>query len=253
MARERILVVAPFPPRRDGIAAYASVQVQRLREQGHHVTVLSPPDGDGERRAEFPGGDAFVQAAALAVKFDRVLVHFQPSLYYRPRAAASKIATSWRLLRLARRPQTEILVHEADTPLRWRPDYLLLARAFAAAPRLWFHTRTEWEALQREYGVRVRGGIVPHAEGIRVSALSRADARRRVGADPTGALFVCPGFLHPDKGFDRAVASIARVGAGELHMVGSVREPTPANVAYASRLREECARTPGAHLLEDFV
>lgn len=251
---ERVLVVAPFPPRRDGIAAYAAVQVQRLREQGTSVEVLSPPDGQGETRVPFVGGDAFRLATNLAPRFDRVLVHFQPSLYYAPRDAVSKVRTSLSLWRLAGCRNAEILVHEADPPIRWRPDYVILRRAFARAPRLWFHTAAEQRSLEHEYGIRVRGGLLPHAEGIRVSAPgSPEEARRRLGVGEDRPVFVCPGFIHPDKGYDRALSAFSRIGAGSLHVVGSVRDPIPANVAYASRLREDCARTPGAVLHEGFV
>jgi glycosyltransferase involved in cell wall biosynthesis len=249
----RVLVVAPYPPRRDGIASYAAVQVQRLREAGHTVTVLSPPDGDGDVRAEFLGGGAFRRAAALAPGHDRVVVHFQPSLYYLPRAPRSKIATSRALLSLCRRPNVEILVHEADPPKLWRPDYALLAAAFRRAPRLWFHTLAEQAALERGYRVRTRGALVRHRDGIRVHAIGRDEARRRLGVDPEEPLLVCPGFVHPDKGFDRAVEALARAGEGTLVVVGSVREASPANVTYASRLRGACAATPGASWREGFV
>ena len=52
----RILVVSSYPPRRCGIGAYARDQVARLRSEGHEVTVLSPPDGDGDVKAPFVGG-----------------------------------------------------------------------------------------------------------------------------------------------------------------------------------------------------
>src|SRR5919204_544380 len=49
----RILVVSSYPPRHCGIGAYASGQVARLRAESHEVTVLSPPDGNGDERIEF--------------------------------------------------------------------------------------------------------------------------------------------------------------------------------------------------------
>jgi len=255
----RVLVVAPSPPRRDGIAAYAAAQAARLSSEGDVVRVLSPPDGHGDVRVRFPGGWAFLRAAKLAPRFDRVIVHFQPSLYYRPRAPLSKIATSAALLWLVRRRRNvELLVHEADPPKRWRPDYLLLARAFRAAPVLLFHTDAERQALQRRYRVRVRGRLVPHAEGVRATPASRPDARARLDLAPDEVLFVSPGFLHPDKGFDRAVRAFAaatdrRPMAARLAIVGSVREPLPRNIAYASTLRELCRRTPGAELREGYL
>ncbi|MFN2544846.1 MAG: glycosyltransferase [Actinomycetota bacterium] len=250
----RVLVVSSYPPRHCGIGAYARAQVQSLRDAGDEVTVLSPPDGAGDVRAEFLGGRAFREAARIGDRFDRILVHFQPSLYYLPRAAASKIATSISLLRLVRRrPQTEILVHEADRPTLWRPDYALLRLAFARA-RLLFHTEIERRQLEHAYRVRVHGSLVPHTEGVRVGAISRQDARRALGLSFDEPLYLCAGFLQPSKGYERAVEAWNMAGMpGRLVILGSVRDATPDNTAYARLLRELAAATERLDLIEDFV
>jgi glycosyltransferase involved in cell wall biosynthesis len=255
----RVLIVSPYPPRRCGIGAYAATQASRLRAAGDDVIVLSPPDGDGDVRAPFLGnGDAFREASRRGEGADRIVVHFQPALYYRPgaRAALQKTATSWELLSLVRRrPQIEILVHEADPPVRWRPDHALLRQAFARA-RLVFHTDAERVALQRQYGLRrVRARLVDHGEGVTVhDAVGRAEARRRLGIDASVPLFLCAGFVHPDKGYDRAVRAFAAAGSpGRLDVVGSVRDATPKNVAAAVELRALAERTPGVTLHEGFA
>lgn len=249
----RVLVVTSYPPRRCGIGSYAAAQVTGLREEGHEVTVLSPPDGTGDIRMPFHGGRPFKEAARIGGGFDRIVVHFQPALYYRPRAPVSKLATSWRLLRLVRRrPHTEVVIHEADRPRRRRPDYVLLRRAFAAAPMLLFHTEREQRALERAYGVRVRGRLIDHRQGIRVAQRwSRQAARTRLGLPEDEPVFVSPGFLHPDKALERAAAALGR--AGRLYLVGSVKDPTPRNLAYAERLRELARRTDTVTLVERYL
>src|SRR5947209_5171804 len=159
-----VLVVSSYPPRHCGIGTYAHGQVAHLRAQGHAVTVLSPPDGDGQVRAPFLGGRAFLKAGAIGGGFDRIIVHFQPALYYRPRRPLSKMMTSIGLLALTvfRGPQLEVIVHEADEPRRWRPDFVLLKAALARAGRISFHTGAEWAALERAYHVSVRGAIITH-------------------------------------------------------------------------------------------
>ena len=236
----RVVVVGPYPPRRDGVAAYAAAQVDRLRSEGHEVTVISPTDGDGDIRVPFrAAGRPFREAAEAGEDADRIDVHFQPSIYYRPRRAVQKLRTSLALLRLCRtRSQTRILVHEADRPKLWRPDYAWLRAAFRAAPVLLFHTRSEQEQLERDYRIHVRGELVDHRAGITVrERLSREEARKRLGIPLSDRLFVSAGFLHPDKGYDRAIEAVRRTGAGRLVVLGSVRQGSPTNLEYARRLR----------------
>jgi glycosyltransferase involved in cell wall biosynthesis len=249
----RVVMVSSYPPRHCGIGAYASAQADRLRADGADVVVISPPDGAGDVRVPFFGGRPFREALDRAGPGDRVMVHFQPALYYRPRAPLSKIATSLALLRLCRRRRgVEILVHEADPPIRWRPDFVLLGRAFAAAPVLLFHTDRERRQLERWYGVRTRARLVDHRQGIRPGDHpTREEARRYLGLPQDETLFVSPGFLHPDKGLERAVAALS--GAGHLVIVGSVKDPTARNLAYLARLRELAGKTGHVDLVEGFV
>ena len=224
-----------------------------MRESGDQVTVISPPDGDGDRRVPFDGGRPFRVAARLAPEFDRILVHFQPALYFRPRAPVSKIRTSLALLRLSRdHDGTEILVHEADRPIRWRPDYVLLRRAFASTPLLLFHTERERQQLEESYGIRVNAKLVDHRDGIALRATpSREEARRLLDLPSDACVFVSPGFLHPDKGLERAIEAIRRTGAGALFIVGLVKDATPRNLAYAQHLREQSG--DGVELIERFL
>ena len=268
-----MLLVSSYPPRHCGIGAYARHQVERLRADGHEVTVLSPPDGDGDIHEPFPGGGAFRRAARIGGAFDRIVVHFQPALYSATRRPVAKIVTSASLLWLVarRRRATELMLHETDAPVWWRPDYLLLWMAFAAARRLSFHTQAERAAFEREYRLRPggRASVVPHPGGpsIEPGAIGRAEARSRLGvAAAARPLFLCLGFVQPSKGFDRALEAFARVfGSGEdaardgsgaaaaLYLVGSVREDTAENLAYATRLWARAREVPGARAIDRWL
>jgi glycosyltransferase involved in cell wall biosynthesis len=252
----RIAIVSSYPPRHCGIGSYAYAQAEGLRAAGREVTVISPPDGDGDVRVPFADGREFEEAARRGSSYDRIIVHFQPGLHFRPGAlaAVSKIRTSLALLSLVRRrPQVEILVHEAHRPTRWRPDHIILRRAFAHA-RLMFHTAVEHRVFERDYRMRVEARLVDHREGVRVTGtMSRQEARRYLGIDTSEPLFLCAGFLHPWKGFDRAVRAFSSSdGPGRLVIVGSVRDATLDNLAYAEELRELAERTEGVTLIERF-
>jgi glycosyltransferase involved in cell wall biosynthesis len=145
-----------------------------------------------------------------------------------------------------------VLVHEADRPVRWRPDYVILRWAFRAAPVLLFHTDRERERLERWYGVRTRWRLVDHRDGIRVAARpTRRDARESLGIPEDEVAFVSPGFLHPDKGLDRAVDAVG--DSGRLYLVGSVKDATPRNLAHAARLRELAERRDRVVLVERYL
>ena len=233
----RILVVSSYPPRHCGIGTYARDQVARLRAEGHEVTVLSPPDGDGDVNVPF-------------------FVNFQPALYFRLRAPLSKILASAGLLWLVlRRPGTEVLVHEADVPVRGRPDYALLRLAFKRA-HLLFHTEAERAALEGAYGIHARATLVEHRVAPVTAVPPDAPmARAELGlAGAARPILVCAGFIQPSKGFDRAVRAFVRSGAdGSLFVVGSVRDPSTENEAHAARLRVLCEATERATFVEQFL
>ncbi len=207
-------------------------------------------------KAPFVGGRALHAAATIGRGFDRIVVHFQPALYYGPRAPISKVATSLRLLELVlrRRRKVELLVHEADPPKLWRPDYFLLRLAFRLAATVSFHTAAEREALERGYRVKVRGNLVPHVVAT-VAHPSKDEARRRLGLEERGPMYLCAGFLQPSKGFDRAVEAFLRAGANgsTLYILGSVRDATPENIRYASSLAERCRTVSGVTMVDRFV
>jgi glycosyltransferase involved in cell wall biosynthesis/multidrug transporter EmrE-like cation transporter len=241
---------------RDGIGVYARDDVQRRRAAGERVTVLSPPGGAGDIRVPFRGGRAFLRAARLGRDVDRIVLHFQPSLYFAPRRPLSKVMTALALslLTVARGRRLEIVVHEADPPMLWRPDYLLLRNVFHLADRCTFHTREEWEGLEREYHVRVQGALVEHRVDPAAS-VGRDEARAALGIPAEGVLFVCVGFVQPSKGYDRALEAFARAAIpdGRLAIVGSVRDGTATNRAYARALAERAQQVDGATFVEAFL
>jgi glycosyltransferase involved in cell wall biosynthesis len=60
--------------------------------------------------------------------------------------------------------------------------------------------------------------------------------------------------MHPGKGFERAVRAFVAAGSpGRLFVIGSVRDPTPDNLAYARSLHELCDGAPGVTLVERYL
>lgn len=270
---DRILVVSPYPPLRDGIGAYTVQQVRALRRAGHHVEVVSPVPSAAHHHLPLRGRREFRALTELASRFDRVIVHFHPDVFYTdPSTPISRLVTGRALARAFRAgPPVEIWLHEVDR--RWavtaeaieasqhegRLAAALLEASskatraiFRAAASVKVHVENHRTMMIEDFGVPAdRVEVVDHGGHFTPKANGDRDASRaRLGLDPDGFVFCCIGFIQPHKGFDRAVRAftgLAERGAS-LHVVGSVRTDTPEAVEHHHLLEALVASTPGAHL-----
>ncbi len=275
---ERILVVSPYPPVRDGIGAYAVQQVRALRRQGHHVEVCSPWPSAAHHHLALEGPKGAKALRKLMAGFDRVIVHFHPDVFYaNPSTPTSRISTGAALASAFRSgPPVEIRLHEVDQ--RWgsateqveassRSGFVATqvfeqaARAsravFKAAAEITVHVPEHQRMMIDRFGVpadRVR--LVDHGEDFtRRVPDDQAAARASLGLPAEGHVFVCIGFIQPHKGFDRAATAfrgLADEGAS-LHIVGSVRVDDPSAVDHQRELEALEAQVPGVHLHLGFV
>lgn len=275
---DRILVVSPYPPVRDGIGAYAVQQVRALRRQGHHVEVCSPWPSAAHHHLPLKGPQGARALKRLMAGFDRVIVHFHPDVFYvDPSTPTSRISTGTALAAAFRSgPPVEIRLHEVDR--RWaspseqveassRSGFLAdrvfeqAARAtrsvFRAASEITVHVPEHERMMVERFGVdpaRVR--LVDHGEDFTPRVPDdQLRARATLGLPADGHVFVCIGFIQPHKGFDRAATAfrgLADQGA-ELHIVGSVRVDDPSAVAHQRELEALQAQVPGVHLHLGFV
>jgi glycosyltransferase involved in cell wall biosynthesis len=255
------LVIAPYPPVRDGIANYALQQVARLRAAGDRTEVLSPWPSAAHHHRDLTGARGVLGLLPLVRAHDRVIVHYHPELF-RPRSglAHDRILLDTALARVfAAAPGLEVLVHEADYRLGTGTG--LAARAHRAmwreARRIMVHTERERADLIKAFRVdpaRVR--VTLHgADFARRTAADRAAARRSLGVPPGETLFLSIGFLQPHKGFDRAIrafAGLAEHGC-RLAVVGAVRVEEPGALAHLDELYALAAATPGVELRAGFV
>ena len=275
---ERILVVSPYPPVRDGIGAYAVQQVHALRQQGHDVEVCSPWPSAAHHHLALKGPKGARALGKLMAGFDRVIVHFHPDVFYvDPSTPTSRISTGTALARAFKHgPPVEIRLHEVDR--RWASadeqveassrsgfvaDQVFAAAAratrsvFQAAAEITVHVPEHQRMMIEQFGVsaaKVR--LVDHGEDFtRRVPDDRAAARASLGLPADGHVFVCIGFIQPHKGFDRAATAfrgLAEHGAS-LHIVGSVRVDDPSAVDHQRELEALEAQVPGVHLHLGFV
>ncbi len=254
----RILLVSPFAPYRDGIAAYALQELRRLREAGHIVEVCSPVPSAARWHLPLGGPVGVSQLVAKAGNYDRVVLQFAPELAFgRCRSAGQRVAVWAGLAALARRRPLEIRIHEIEyEPLAQNPVERRAARlALAAAERVTVHTEAERDALHDGLRHQVDIEVIEHGRDFEPAIrCTREEARAQLGLPVSGFRFVSIGFLQRHKGFDLAVDAIGRLtGDVQLHVVGSARVDHPEIASYVAELRSSCARSANATLHEGYL
>lgn len=257
----RVLMLTPYPPMRGGIAAYAGQMAQHLREEGEEVTVASPEPSHAEIVLNVKDARSGVKLARLARRFDRLIVQFQPEMLAEPDTPRRVRARS--LLRLGAglwgARSAELYVHEVDYgagplgPL-WRS---FVGLVFRRADRFTVHTERERDDLSRAFKIgETRIRVLSQAEYMQTRTdADQTTARRELGLPPDAVILLAIGFLHPRKGFDRAIRSFGQLNPehARFYVVGSLfREDEPSR-AHIQELRELAEATAGAELHEGYL
>ncbi len=258
---DRILMVTPYPPLRDGIANYAAQEVKALRGAGHDVEVLSPGPSAAHHHLDLRGPRGPLALARRVRDYDRVIVQFHPDVFFPPGAGpALRAATMAGLVAaFAAARHVEVRVHEVDYSWgRARPPMAALARSlWRRVDRITVHTEPERTAFEAAFGLAAGTvELVGHGANFeRRTALDRPAARRALGVGADELVFVSIGFLQPHKGFDRAIRAFGDLGRHgcRLDVVGSVRVTEPDYVAHRDELARLAAATPGVRLHEGYV
>jgi glycosyltransferase involved in cell wall biosynthesis len=257
----RVLMVTPYPPARDGIAAYALQEVRALRAAGHNVEVLSPYPSAAQRHLDLRGPRGAMALAKRVKSYDKVVVQFHPDVFY----PLPKVDRAWALENIALRApflwarQIEVRVHEIDYRDGSHDGALgITSRAlWRSVDRIVVHTEGERAAFIAAFGVEPsRVTLSAHGANFhRRTTLSRAEARRSLGLPEDVTAFLAIGFIQPHKGFDRAIRAFSGLAehGSRLDVVGSARLQEPAVQAHVEELQMLAGRTPGVHVHLEYV
>jgi glycosyltransferase involved in cell wall biosynthesis len=259
-APQRILVVTPYAPWRDGIGAYALQQVRRLRREGHHVEVLSTKPSAAHHHGDLRGRAGARLLTRLGRRFDRVILHFHPDVVYRlPPTGGSRIDTALAYGAAFRAlPHVELRLHEIDhswaheEKTAWATRWML-----AGADLITVHSDEQRDQLVEGFRVPAdRVQLFDHGVDFEPrTTADRAQARATLGLPADEHVFLCIGFVQPHKGFDRAARAFTGLSAAgaRLDIVGSVRVTEQQARDHVAELRAIAAREPGIHLHLGFV
>ena len=252
----RVLMVTPYPPLRDGIAAYAVQSVARMRAAGDDVEVLSPDPSAAHHHLDLRSWRGPLALAKRVRAYDRVIVQFHPDVFFPlPCSKGRFVATCAGLEAVFRAARdVEVRVHEADYSSGQGGGVAARAarRMWAAVPRVVLHSESERDAFRQSFGVPgERVSVVDHgADFVRYTSADKAAARAVLGIPEAQFMFLSIGFIQPHKGFDRAVRAFAGLGelGCRLDVVGSVRVEEQAYLDHHEELARLTAATPGATL-----
>lgn len=249
-------MVSPYPPVRDGIAAYAVQSVARLRAEGHEVRVLSPGPTAAHEHLALVGPRGALALAKRVRAYDRVVVQFHPDVFYPlpPTSGAWTVESLALLAAFRAAREVHVVVHEIDYRQgRRRGAEGIAARAlWRSVDRVVVHTARERDDFVAAFGVDpARVELAPHGgDFVRRTAHDRAGARRSLGLPADAHLFLAIGFLQRHKGFDRAARAFAGLGdaGARLAMVGSARLDDVETAAHVEELEQLAAQVPGVEL-----
>lgn len=254
-------MLSPYPPMRGGIAVYGGQAAAHLRRRGDDVVVASPEPSDASYVLDIRAKGAGLRLARLARRFDRLVVQFQPEMLGDP--GATRFARGRALLRLAAglraARSAEIYVHEVDygTGVLAPLMRALVRPVFASAHVLTVHTEREREDLSRWFRIDIdRIRVVSQGEYLQPrTTVTRADARGSLGLPLNLPVFLALGFLHPRKGFDRAIRGFSQMQSerARLYVVGSMWRADEVSRAHVDELRRLAHESPGAEVREQYL
>lgn len=257
-----ILLVTPFAPYRDGIATYAAQELHHHRRIGHLVEVLSPLPSAAHHHLPLGSAPGWARLVKDYGHYERVIIQLAPDILFgNVRASAERIGVWSALAALGRRTRLELRIHEIETEPLVGVERRAAALALRWAYRVTVHTKAERTDLLNVLGEAANGvEVIDHGRYFEPRVIDdRAGARRALGLDTDGHLFVGIGFLQRHKGFDRAIEAfdLARrhhaMDGAHLHIVGSARIDHPEIASYLAELRALCGANPGVTLTERFV
>ena len=254
------LVISTFPPKPCGIGAYAAQFVLARKQEGRQVQIMSlssPVKGAESLTIDMQGRTDWKRLWSFARKgrFGEVTLQYSGDFFRIGGQSRRSRKNHFRFLVLIwilwwRAQKLVLVIHEFSraTDDTWR-QRLFDAALFLSAKQLVFHTDQQRDEFLSEHALvsQRRAVIRVHEQFFTRHFLGdRAQARRMLGLSPEAHLFLCIGFLQPNKGFDAAMAGFEKIDPdilhsfhAELHVVGDCRTTEHQAAMYKRTLQNQ--------------
>jgi glycosyltransferase involved in cell wall biosynthesis len=263
----RCVIVSKFSPAPDGIAKYAD-QLALSHELEGRILRLGLPGSTADIVLRLDGGLRPLRLMLATRRNDRLLMMWNP-WYYVSGGIPQRIAAYVALGLVLRARRVSITIHEPIEVVTPGTDPLRrFARRLERAAQRWcwsssaelvFHSHWEKEQMEVRLGRTIaarRVSIINPGKFFRpFTTANREQARKTLGIDWEGPIFVCLGFIARHKGFDSAVRAFSHLsrGCARLYVVGSTPYESPHITEFLHELRALMATVPDASLIERFV
>jgi glycosyltransferase involved in cell wall biosynthesis len=265
----RYLFVTTYPPTKCGIGVYASQRVQKLRNEGHTIDIISPDmNGNVDFKYNLCGSFRILQLLRLALFYDKIVIQYQPAFFFKRSGDSGEgldnlVANlSFVIFFLCYRKKIEIQCHEIHYYSIQRIgllNYLAHRSWWLLARTIVFHTQKECETFKRNmhFGMRWKQLEIRshHQDFSKYREISMYEARCELGISMQEQMFLCIGFIQPHKGFDRVIRAFNAVypASAKLYIVGSLRLVYDATVNYLNLLQFLAAGNPRVMIIQKFV
>jgi glycosyltransferase involved in cell wall biosynthesis len=251
----KIALLGPAPPMRGGIAAHSRGLLRELESNGHDTLLVSwrrpyPPGARGYQLIdENPSALLDVLNPVAWRRAARQLVEQAPDVlvvqWWHP-VTAPCLAWVLASCRGAGLDAPVLVICHNHTPHEYFPGSRSLTRLLLGrADGLLAHSRWVASELGRSYPrAALRSCPMPVLEDYSLSFPGRDEARKRLGLDNSGVVFLAAGHLRRYKGVELLLASWARSGLGNegavLILAGSDYLPARARRRLLSSLGPSC-------------
>jgi glycosyltransferase involved in cell wall biosynthesis len=260
----RYLMVSTYPPMRCGIGKYAYQMVQKMRQDGHIINIISPKEGGGDFACNLKGYANILTLLILSVPYDKVIFQYHQSFFFEdmiPRNFKSICLTqvSFYLVFLLLRKKIEIIIHELPQPSSHKYYYLMEKARWYLCPKLIFHTKKELENFELHYfklPINKYELRSPSTYYHKFRDISTLDAKKELEIPRDKILLLCIGFIQPHKGFDRAIKAFSKIVNRklELYVVGSLRiDNYDEYKDYLQDLKNMAKKSSSVHVIEEYL
>src|SRR6266566_592388 len=162
----RYLFVTSYPPTRCGIGVYALQSVERLRNEGHIIDIISPDmDGNVDFKYNLCGGFKIMKLLKLGIFYDKIVIQYHPSFFFKDSGDFGdrwdNLATNlaFAFFFLCYRKKIEVVCHEIYYYSIQRIgilNYLARGLWWLLVITIVFHTQKEWDIFKRNFRFGIR-------------------------------------------------------------------------------------------------